>query len=121
MRTIMRALMLLGLLLLSGEALAQAIPKRVWIAEFVTPRVEAAAPIATLPAAVKQPTLDISGGAKTSAPFSAQTRYIRVICEVQCAVSGSGSVAANDILLPALRPEYFIVGGGKTVSVIAVP
>ena len=90
--------------------------------EAVAVRVQAAAPFATLPSLVKQAVLDITAGAKTSAAFNGQTKYIRVVCEAQCAISGTGLVATvNDVLLPALRPEYFGVQGGKTISVILAP
>lgn len=110
----------LALVLLSSHAYAA--PQRVWIAEFVALKVQAAAPFASLPAYVIQPPLDVVVSVKTSAPFSPQTRYIRIVCEMQCAITMSGQAAtANDILLPALRPEYFGVQPGKTLSVISVP
>jgi hypothetical protein len=79
--------------------------------------------MAALPALVLQSTLDLSGGtAQTSAAFGENTRYIRIICEIQCAVRGDGSAATSSaILLPALSPEYFGVQPGATVSVITAP
>lgn len=99
---------------------------RVWIAEFgvqASTASGAVSPIAPLPALAMQSTLDISAGtAQTSAAFSSQTRYIRIVCEVQCAVRGDGSAATSSaILLPGLSPEYFGVQPGSTVSVIASP
>ena len=100
---------------------------RVWISEYAvltaTSSGGSAGQMAALPALVMQSTLDLSGGtAQTSAAFSSSTRYIRVICEVQCAVRGDGSDATTSaILLPALGAEYFGVQGGKTISVIAAP
>jgi hypothetical protein len=110
-----------ALLFLLATDPAFAAASRVWITEFSVARVEAAAPFASLPSAVKQTPLDITSSAKSSAPFSPQTRYIRVVCEVQCAISATGTATINDIMLPALRPEYFGVLPGKTLSVIAAP
>lgn len=100
---------------------------RVWISEFgvltATNSGGSAGQMAALPALATQSTLDISSGtAQTSAAFSSQTRYIRIVCEVQCAVRGDGSAATSSaILLPGLSPEYFGVQPGSTVSVIASP
>jgi len=98
---------------------------RVWISEYgvmaATNSGGVPAQAAALPALVMQSTLDISGGVQSSAAFGSQTRYIRVICETQCAVSGSGTATTSSILLPALSPEYFGVQAGATVSVIAAP
>ena len=95
---------------------------RVWITEFATSRPEAAAPFAQLPASNKQPALDISSGlSKRSGIFASNTRYIRIVCEVQCAISMTAAATVNDILLPALRPEYFGVSGGTVLNVIAAP
>jgi hypothetical protein len=105
------------LLFVAGEASAAS---RVSIAEFGSTRVEAAAPFAQLPAIVKQ-TLDISAGVQTSQPFNAKTRYIRLLCEVQCAITATGVATTNSSLIPALRPEYFGVSPGMTISVIAAP
>ncbi|HEY1215143.1 MAG TPA: hypothetical protein VGE93_16050 [Bryobacteraceae bacterium] len=71
---------------------------RVWISEFgamtATASGGSAGQMAPLPALALQSTLDLSGGtAQTSAAFGSQTRYIRVICEVQCAIRGDGSAA----------------------------
>ena len=96
---------------------------RVWISEFTnlaptngtTP-----AQIAFLPSA-NQPTLDISGGVQSSAAFASGTKYIRITCEVQCAVKVGGTATTSDTLLPALSPEYFGVQSGATISVIAAP
>jgi hypothetical protein len=111
---------LLSLLLLA-PGVAQAAMARVWIAEFVTAAPQAAAPMAKLPAFVLQPALDISVTRQTSANFSAQTRYIRVVCEVNCVIRNGATVTQNDIMLPALRPEYFAVPPGSYISVTAVP
>jgi hypothetical protein len=111
--------MLLGLLLIPGSA--EAATARVWIAEFATARAQAAAPFAVLPALVTQPVLDISTTRQISLLFSNQTKYIRIVCEVQCTIRVGGNPTQNDILLPALKPEYFGVPPGGTVSVVAVP
>jgi len=101
---------------------SKAQPQRVWISEFSTARAEAAAPFAQLPSFLNQPTLDLTGGAQRSAVFNAATSYIRIVGEVQCAITTkAGDATASDILLPALRPEYFGVGGGSSISIIAVP
>lgn len=98
---------------------------RVWISEYAVLTSTAsggAGQMAALPSLVMQSTLDISGGVQTSAAFGGGTKYIRIICEVQCAVRGDGSAATtSSVLLPALLPEYFGVQGGATVSVIAAP
>ena len=109
------------LLLIAYPAQAQT-TSRVWIAEFATSRPQAAAPFATLPALVRQPVMVLTGTpAKTSQPFNVQTKYIRIVCEAQCAISGAGVATTADILLPAKVPEYFGVSGGRTISVIAAP
>lgn len=96
--------------------------QRVWISEFASSRVEAQSSVAQLSNLVKnQPPLDALIGPKTSQPFSTNTRYIRVICEMQCAISTKAPATTSDILLPALRPEYFIVAPGDTISVISAP
>lgn len=106
------------LLLISGQANAAS---RVWIAEFATARIEAAAPIAQLPAVAKQ-TLDLASGvAQRSVAFTNSTRYIRVVCEVQCALSASSNATTSDLLLPAMRPEYFGVTAGAIITLIAAP
>jgi hypothetical protein len=94
---------------------------RVWIAEFATGRVEAQAPFARLPAAVHQPTLDISTGNAKSAVFAPSTVYIRVNCEVPCQIKIGGSANGSSIVLPAMRPEYFGVDPGTQVSILAIP
>jgi hypothetical protein len=116
----MKRFCLAALLVLLSVELAQS-ASRVWITEFATARVEAAAPFAQLPSMVKQPVLDIAAGRVASLPFSASTRYIRIVCEVQCAISATTAAATSDVLLPALRPEYFGVAAGRTISVIAAP
>lgn len=94
---------------------------RVWISEYSS-LAGGNVQIVALPAVAIQSTLDISGGAQTSAAFSGATRYIRVVCEVQCAVRADGTTATtSSTLLPALSPEYFGVQRGMTISVIAAP
>jgi hypothetical protein len=121
----MRALMLLGLLLLSGDAMAQGIgtpTKRAWITEFTTSRIEAAANIATLPSLHKQPAVDLRDGlVKYFQATNPTTRYVRIMCEVQCAISSTGPASVDDIVLPLLHPEYFLVSGVQTISVILAP
>lgn len=108
-------------LLCSGAEAAS----RVWISEFgvLTATASGGSPgqMAALPSLTNQSPLDISGGVQASAAFGSQTKYIRVVCEVQCAVKGSGTATTSDTLLPALMPEYFGVQPGATISVIAAP
>jgi opacity protein-like surface antigen len=98
---------------------------RVWISEFsvltATASGGSAGQMAALPSLADQATLDISGGVQTSAAFGSQTRYFRIICEVQCAVKVGGTATTSSTLIPALSPEYFGVQPGATVSVIAAP
>jgi hypothetical protein len=98
--------------------------QRVWITEFgilaQTGAAQGQAQIAPLPALIRQ-NLDTTGGVQTSAAFSKATFYIRVVCEVQCAIAGTGAATANDLLLPAYTPEYFGVQPGSTISIIAAP
>lgn len=121
----LRKLLAAALFLLSATA-AQA-ASRVWISEYgvlsATNTGGSPAQIAALPALTMQSTLDLSGGtAQTSAAFGGSTRYIRIVCEVQCAVRGDGTAATTSaILLPAFSPEYFGVQAGTTISVIAAP
>lgn len=117
---------ILALALLVLSAAPSFAASRVWIAEFSTLAATqsggSSGQMASLPAKVMQPTLDISGGAQTSAAFNAETRYIRVVCEVQCAIRGDGVTATtSSIPLGAMSPEYFGVVPGSTISVIAAP
>lgn len=115
----------LAAMLFALSAIPANAASRVWISEYgvltATNSGGVPAQAAALPALVMQSTLDISGGVQSSAAFGSQTRYIRVICEVQCAVSGSGTATTSNVLLPALSPEYFGVQAGATISVIAAP
>lgn len=112
-----------ALFVLSATAASAA--SRVWISEFgvLTATASGGSPgqMAALPAITIQSTLDISGGVQSSAAFNAQTKYIRIICETQCAINGGGTATTSSTLLPALSPEYFGVQPGATVSVIAAP
>jgi hypothetical protein len=98
--------------------------QRVWITEFgiLTQGGGSGGPvqIAPLPALTKQ-NLDTTGGVQSSAAFSKTTFYIRVVCEVQSAIAGTGTATVNDLLLPAYSPEYFGVQPGSTISIIAAP
>ena len=118
----MKYLALLALLF-SSQALAYTAGSRVWITEYATGRAEAAAPFANLPALVHQPPIDLSsGGSKRSQNFNKATRFVRVVCEVPCAVQAGVDASSSAIVLPAMRPEYFGVTGGITLmSVMAVP
>jgi hypothetical protein len=99
---------------------------RVWISEFgvlgVTNNGGVPAQIAALPSLSDQATLDLTGGtAQTSASVSSQTKFIRIICEVQCAVKVGGTATASSMLLPAFSAEYFGIQPGTTISVISAP
>jgi hypothetical protein len=98
--------------------------QRVWITEFGilanTAAAAGEAQIAPLPALARQ-NLDTTGGVQTSAAFGRGTFFIRVVCEVQCAIAGTGTATVNDTLLPAYTPEYFGVQPGSTISIIAAP
>ena len=96
---------------------------RVWISEFAgIPTVTGGGQgqMAVLPAVTNQQ-LDISGGVQSSAAFNGSTRYIRVVCELQCAVKAGGTASVTDTVLPAYSPEYFGVSSGGTISVILAP
>lgn len=98
---------------------------RVWISEFgtLTATASGGSPgqMAALPSLRNQTPLDISGGVQSSAAFGSDTKYIRIICEVQCAVKVGGNATTSDTLIGALSPEYFGVQPGTTISVIAAP
>jgi len=89
--------------------------QRVWIAEFPSMRVEAIAPFAQLPSIVRQ-VFDISAGPGVSKPMSANTRYVRIITEVECAMSTEGVTVAG-IILPRFHVEYFGVTPGMVITV----
>jgi len=119
----LRKFILAGALFALSATAADA-ASRVWISEYAVLTATASGgsgQMAAIPSITTQSTLDISGGVQSSAAFNAQTKYIRIICEVQCAISGSGTATTSSTLLPALSPEYFGVQPGATVSVIAAP
>jgi hypothetical protein len=117
----LRKLIAAAFFLLSVNAANAA--SRVWISEFRTlgSTASSQAQIAAIPSLRNQSTLDISGGVQSSAAFGSDTTFIRIICEVQCAIKGGGTATTSDTLLPALSPEYFGVQAGATISVIAAP
>lgn len=109
-------------LMMTTAAQAQTTQSRVWIAEFIVTRPAAAAPFAQLPAIVHQSPINIADGlSHRSATFSDKTRYVRIVCEVQCAISGTASATGSAIVLPPARPEYFGVVSSGLISVIANP
>lgn len=112
-----------ALFLLSATS-AQA-ASRVWISEFsvLTATASGGSPgqMAALPSLVDQSTLDISGGVQSSVAFNGQTKYIRITCEIQCAIRVGGTATTSSLPLGAMSPEYFGVQPGATVSVIANP
>jgi hypothetical protein len=115
-----RRIALLAAALLALFATDARAASRVWISEFAVIGVSGQAQIAVLPSLVNQPVFDITAGVLSSATFNAQTKYIRIMCEVQCAVKAGGTATTADTVLPALFPEYFGVAGGA-VSVILAP
>ena len=118
----MKRFFLIGVVVLFPFSSAAA-TQRVWITEFaaVGSAGGGALQIAKMPAVAKQQ-VDTTGGVQTSAAFNASTKFIRVICEVQCAVRADGTAAAvTDLLIPAYTAEYFGVLPGSTLSVIAAP
>jgi hypothetical protein len=97
-------------------------PQRVWITEFSTQLTMAVAPMAQLPALRKHPPLDLIDGTAKRAELLSETKYIRIVSEVQCAYSTTGDATINDILLPRLHVEYMGTAADDTfVSVIAAP
>lgn len=117
----LRKILAAAIFLLSATT-AQA-ASRVWISEFgVLGTANNGSPqIASLPSLTNQSTLDISGGVQSSAAFGSQTKFIRIVCEVQCAVKVGGTATTSDTLIGALSPEYFGVQPAATISVIAAP
>lgn len=99
--------------------------QRVWISEFgvlgATNSGGSPAQIAALPALVNQSSQDFTSAPVTSPAFNGQTRFIRVYCEVNCAVKVGGTATVNDTPLPAGSAEYFGVQPGATISIIANP
>jgi hypothetical protein len=98
---------------------------RVWISEFgvlgATGSGGVPAQIATLPSLADQAPLDISSGVQSSATFTNQTRYIQIMCEVQCAIKSGGTATTSSLMLPAGVPFYYGVQPSTSISVIANP
>lgn len=98
---------------------------RCWISEFAVLSATASGgspgQMASLPSLVDQAVLDISGGVQTSAAFGSQTKYIRIVCEVQSSIRVGGTATTSSLPIGAMSPEYFGVQAGATVSVIANP
>jgi hypothetical protein len=65
--------------------------------------------------------LDVTTGAQSSQAFQKTTRYIRITCEVQCAIKIRSLATPADLIMLALRPEYFGVSPGDTLSAILAP
>lgn len=117
---------ILAVALFALSATASDAASRCWISEFgvlaATNSGGVPAQIAALPSLVDQSTLDLADGtAKTSAAFGSQTKYIRIVCEVQSSIRVGGTATTSNILLPALSPEYWGVQPGATISAIAAP
>jgi hypothetical protein len=118
----MKRIFLIGVVVLFPFSSAAA-TQRVWITEFasVGSAGGGSIQIAKLPAVAKQQ-VDTTAGVQTSGAFNASTKFIRVICEAQCAVRADGTAAtATDLLIPAYTAEYFGVLPGGTLSVINAP
>lgn len=79
--------------------------------------------VAMTPPVIDQGSVNFSGGATASAAFNAQTRFVRLVCDVQCSVAFGANPTAttSNMVLPAGLPEYFGVIAGQKVSVIANP
>lgn len=79
--------------------------------------------VAMTPPVVDQGSVNFSGGATQSAAFNTSTRYVRLVCDVQCSVAFGANPTAttSNMVLPAGLPEYFGVIAGQKVSVIANP
>ena len=96
---------------------------RVWVSEFAALPASSNGQlmqISGLPSIANQQ-VDITGGAQT-VTLQSNTKFVRLVCEVQCAVKGGGSAAATDTVLPAYSPEYFgVVSGGSTLTFILAP
>lgn len=90
---------------------------------FVGPAQSTLAPIAPEPSLVDQTPVNFSSGATLSAAFNTKTRFVRIICDVQCSVKfGASPTATNQNKpLPAMVPEYFGVIPGQKISVISNP
>lgn len=79
----------------------------------------------SLPQIVGEPAIavqvvDYSGGVASSAAFNARTRLIRIHTDAVCSVRFDGSAATTSYpRMAADQTEYFGVGGGTTLSVIA--
>lgn len=116
---------LLAVALFALSATAANAASRVWISEFAVLTATASGgssgQMASLPSLVDQATLDISGGVQSSAAFSSSTKFIRVTCEVQCAVKVGATATTSSLPIGAMSPEYFGVQPGVTISVIAAP
>lgn len=79
--------------------------------------------IAAEPELVQQPPVDFTAAHAESAPFGAQTRYVRIWCDVQASYQfGKAPVALNTYApLGAGSPEYFGVNVGDKVSFVGNP
>lgn len=120
----LRKIILAAALFVLSATVASA-ASRVWISEFgvlgATNSGGVPAQIATLPSLADQPVLDISGGAQTSATFTSQTRYIQIMCEVQCAIKAGGTATTSSLTIPAGIPFNYGVQPLSNISVIANP
>jgi hypothetical protein len=73
---------------------------------------------------LQQAPVDFSGGAASSQPFGANTKFVRIICDAQCSVKfGASPQTATNANTPLgiMMPEYFGVTLGQIISVIANP
>ena len=62
-----------------------------------------------------------TAGTNSIKAFDAQTRFARVVCSVNCfvafLVTPINAALSTPVFLPALVPEYFVVGAGQYVRV----
>lgn len=67
--------------------------------------------------------VDFGGGATQSAAFGGGTKYVRVVCDIRCAVVFGANPTATTSSKPMGpdAPEYFGVNPGQKISVVASP
>src|ERR1700753_970443 len=70
---------------------------------YVGPGGVSVAPIANTPPVVDQPPISFASGAANSAAFNANTKIVRLLCDVQCSVAFGASPTAttNNMVLVA--------------------
>jgi hypothetical protein len=105
-----------------GEIERVAPRARVWITEFASAHVSAIAPFAQLPALRKHPPVDLDDGLAHTATLLPETKFIRLVSEIQFAFSTTGEATVDDILVPRHHVEYFGTAPEDVeISMIAAP